>query len=1128
MLFSTLLASQSISNNIEHIPSHFLLTFFCFVMNSRHISQFVALSVAALTLVLLVGQAPAYAQKSSKSSTETASSAVSEKLFSEMKWRNIGPYRGGRSIAVAGHADQPLTYYFGATGGGVWKTTDGGINWRCVSDTKDKSAPSAFKSSSVGALAVAPSDPNVVYCGMGETDIRGNIAMGDGVYRSTDGGETWKHLGLKETHAIGRIVVHPKDPDVVYVAALGHVFGTNKERGVYRSTDGGATWKQVLYKNDKVGAVSLVIDPSNPRVLYTAFWEASRNAWSMSSGGKVEDGSGMYKSMDGGDTWTELTRNPGLPKGVIGKIGLAVSPVNSNLVWACVENENGGLFRSDDAGKTWTRTTDDRNLRQRAWYYSHVYADPKNTETVYCTNVNFLKSVDGGKTFRTIPVGHGDTHDLWIDPNNPQRMILADDGGAEVTMNGGRSWTELDLPTAQFYHVALDNQFPYRIYGDQQDNSGICILSRTVGDGAFAITNKDWFVCAPGESGYIAPHPAKPHLIFSGNYGGQLAKLNTQTGQFQSVSPAPEEVIGEGSVNRKERFQWTYPIVFSPHDVNVMYATSQHVWRTRDEGMTWEKISPDLTRNDKAKQIPSGGPITKDNTGVEVYNDIFTFAESPVEKGILWAGSDCGLIHVSRDDGKTWQNVTPKDLPEAMISLIEPSQFDKGTAYAAVNRYKFDDVKPYIFKTSDYGKTWTRVTMGIPDGAFVRAVREDPNKNGLLYAGTEMGVYVSFNDGAAWQPLQLNLPLTPIHDLAVHKREKDLVVATHGRAFWVLDDLSPLHNIADGAVKSEKTDFVFTPRHAYRVDGGSFASARGGFSVGENPVNGVAVHYLLKDATTKDTVKLEFLDAASNLVIAYSNKQDKKGKAVKEPAEFYENPEAKRSDVVTTNAGMNRFVWDMRMPDATEVPGALLWGGSLAGPKVPPGKYQVRLSIAGKVVNTQSFDVLLDPRSPAPLADIQAQVELHKQILAKASEVNKAVNNIRDVRKQVNGAIERLAGANPDKPNPRAKQFKEAAKPLLDSLAAVENELIQTKLKSSQDILNFPPRLDNKLVSLASYVESADSKPPQAAYETFKELAGRADTHLQRLKPLMEVELPKFNAMAKEQNVPAVMIEAGF
>lgn len=1051
-----------------------------------------------------------------KGAAQEPSVTLSDKAITEMKWRNIGPFRGGRSLAVVGHTEQPFTYYFGATGGGVWKTTDGGTSWICVSDK-------FFKASSVGALAIASSDPNVLYCGMGECDIRGDITMGDGMYKSTDAGVTWKHVGLKETQAIGRIVVHPQNPDVVYVAAMGHIFGQNKERGVYRSTDGGATWKKILYKNEKTGAIWVQMDPNNPRVLYAAMWEAYRNAWSMSSGG---EGCGLWKSNDGGDTWTEITHNPGLPKGTIGKIGISVSPVNSNLVWAIFENENGGLFRSDDAGKTWQRTTDDRNLRQRAWYYSKVYADPKNPETVHVLNVSYLRSVDGGRTFRSIPVGHGDTHDLWIDPNNASRMILGDDGGAEVSLNAGRTWTELDIPTGQFYHVSLDNQFPYRIYGDQQDNSGVCIKSRAVGVGGFGITAKDWFVCAPGESGYIAAHPTKPHIIFSGNYGGQLAKYNTEIDQMMSVSPAPEEVIGEGSINRKERFQWTYPIIFSPHDPNVLYATSQHVWKTTNEGLSWERISPDLTRNDKTKQQPSGGPITKDNTGVEVYNTVFTFAESPVEAGVLWSGSDCGLIHVSRDGGKTWQNVTPKDLPEAMMSMLEPSPIEKGVVYAAVNRYKFDDHKPYIFKSNDYGKTWTKIVAGISDEAFVRAVREDPNKRGLLYAGTELGVYVSMNDGASWMPLQLNLPITPIHDLMVHKREKDLVVATHGRAFWVLDDLTPLHQIKDGAapMQHKTATYLYAPRHTYRVGGGGGFS-RPGMSIGENPPGGVVVYYNLKESI-KDSVKLEFLDEKGAVIVAFSNKQDRKGKPVRESQEFFENPEARRPDIVTTNEGMNRFIWNLRYPDITEVTGAIYWGGSITGPKAPPGKYSVRLSVGATVVGTQAFEVLKDPRVETSAADFQAQFDLAKQVAAKANEVQKAIIQIREIRKQINGVMEKFsAGASPGAPNPRAKAVREVSKPILDTLSAIENELIQSKLKSGQDVLNFPPRLDNKLLALKNYVESADSRPAKQAIEQFQDLSARADAQLNRLKPVVTTEIPKFNKIVQEQNIPAVTVE---
>lgn len=1042
------------------------------------------------------------------------SQAVPEKLFAKMEWRNIGPYRGGRSLTAVGHASQPLTYYFGATGGGVWKTTDGGANWSCVSDK-------FFGTSSVGAIAIAPSDPNVLFAGMGETDIRGNIAMGDGVYRTTDAGATWKHVGLKETQAVAKIVIHPHNPDIVYVAAMGHIFGQNKERGVYRSTDGGTTWKQILYKNEKTGAINIVLDPANPRILYASLWQAYRAPHEMSSGG---EGSGIWKSTDGGDTWTDITRNPGLPKGVIGKIGLSVSPVNSNLVWAMIENDNGGLFRSDDAGKTWTRTTDDRNLRQRAWYYSRIFADPKNPETVYATNVNFHKSVDGGKTFKTIRTMHGDHHDLWLDPNNPDRMIVADDGGASVSQNGGKTWTALDIPTSQFYHVQVDNQTPYRIYGAQQDNTSVSISSRS-GSGEIGV--RDWFPTAGGESGYITPHPAKPHIIFGGSYGGFMTKHNILTEQQQNVSPFPEEVIGEPSSNRKYRFQWTYPIVFSPHDVNTLYATAQVVFRSKDEGMSWEIISPDLTRNDKSKQAASGGPITKDNTGVETYNTIFTFAESPVEQGVLWTGSDCGLVHVSRDNGKTWQNVTPssKDLPDlALISMIECSPHDKGTVYVAANRYKLDDQKPYIFKTSDYGKTWTRLTTGIPEGAFVRVVREDPNKRGLLYAGTETGVYVSFNGtstNALWQPLQLNLPVTPIHDLVIQKRENDIVVATHGRSFWVLDDVTPLHQIMDGKVKTSE-NALFAPRPTYRWSPPDFDLPLG-LATGANLPDGVHISYNLKEKTS-DSVALDFLTEKGDLIISYSNKRDRKGKPVKESAEFYPNPEEKRSDVVTTNEGMNRFVWNMRYPDAVEVPGALSWGGSVIGPKAPPGKYQVRLTIAGKVVGVQPFEIRKDPRVETTDADFAAQFDLLQKINAKVTETHKSINSLRDIKKQVTASVDRL---NPDaeKPTLKGTALKEAAKPLTDSLNVVENELIQTKIKSSQDMLNFPVRLNNKMMSLGSMVAGSDNRPTKQMMDMFMDLSARIEVQILRLKQILNEGLPKFNKAAVEQGSVPIQME---
>ncbi|MBL7994633.1 glycosyl hydrolase [bacterium] len=1041
---------------------------------------------------------PVFSQQKEKNSS---AKVYDSSLFKSMQWRNIGPFRGGRSIAVAGHADQPYTYYFGATGGGVWKTEDGGITWNNVSD-------GFLKSSSVGAIEVAPSDPNVIYAGTGESCIRGNISPGDGIYKSQDAGRTWSHVGLQETQFIGKIAVHPKKADVVYVAAMGQVFGQNKERGIYRSQDGGVTWKNVLFKNDKTGAVDIQIDPNNPRVLYAALWEAYRNPWSMSSGGP---GSGLYKSTDGGDTWTELTRNPGMPKGIVGKIGVAVSPAQADRVWAVVESEHGGVFRSDDGGATWMRTNEERNLRQRAWYYSHIYADPKNAESVYVLNVQFFKSMDGGKTFKSMPSQHGDHHDLWINPYDPNNLIIADDGGAVISYSGGKSWTDQDIATAQFYHVAVDNQFPYHVYGAQQDNSTIDIVSRT---NSWGIDFTDWHPVAGGESGYIAVHPDKPHITFGGSYGGYLTKYNHLTKQEQNISVWPDSPIGSETLGLKYRFQWTYPIIVSVHDPHTIYVTAQNVLRSNNEGVSWDVISPDLTRNDTNKQKPSGGPITKDNTSVEFYNTIFTLAESPKEKGLIWTGSDDGLVHIRRDEKSDWKNITPKDLPEwTLVSMIEASPFDAGTAYLAATRYKLNDFQPYLFKTDDFGKTWKKITNGIPSGAYTRVIREDPNRKGLLYAGTETGIYVSFNAGESWQPLQLNLPVTPIHDIAVQARDMDLVVATHGRSFWILDDLTPLYQISDEIAKSEK--HLYKPRTAYRTEG--FQYVRPGLALGQNPPNGVLVNYYFREKP-KDEVTLDFMDGTGMIIISYSSIKDKKGKAIKPSEEFYEKPKETRMGMVPADTGMNRFVWDMRYPDAEEVPGSIFWDGSIAGPKMLPGIYRVRLT-CGVFTQTESFEIKKDPRVDASEEDLRLQLDLLMKINSKLTETHKSINSIREIQKQINEFSGRI------KDTSVAKQIKEFAKPLLDSLTFVENELIQTKIKSGQDVLNYPMKLNNKLASLASAVASADTKPTKQSDEVFDFLSAQIDKKLSIWMRLKEIELPKFNNSVKGLNIPAVILE---
>ena len=719
-----------------------------------------------------------------------------QSLLKGLQWRSIGPYRGGRATAVAGVTSQPGVFYFGATGGGVWKTTDGGINWDNVSDEY-------FKTGSVGAIGVAESDPNVVYVGMGEAPIRGNFSHGDGVYKSTDAGKTWKHVGLEDTRQISRVRVHPKNPDIVFVGAQGHVFGPNDQRGVFRSTDGGKNWQKTLFRSSKAGVTDLILDPTNPNIIYAALWEVYRQPWTLESGGP---GSGIFKSTDGGDTWNEITRNTGLPKGVIGNIGITVSPANPERVWAIVEAEEGGVFRSDNAGKTWAKVNEQRSLRQRAWYYTRIYADPQNADTVYVLNTGFYKSNDGGKTYSSISVPHGDNHDLWIAPNDPMRMINSNDGGANVSYNGGRSWTEQDQPTAQFYRVAVDNDFPYNIYGAQQDNSTVKIASRTTD---FGIDRTNWYDVGGGESGWIAPSPRDSNIVFAGSYGGLITRYDHHTGQLRNVTPWPDNPMGAGAADLKYRFQWNFPILFSPHDQNTLYAGGNVLFKSTNEGQTWQAISGDLTRNDKSRQGSSGGPITKDNTSIEYFCTIFTVIESPVGKGVIWVGSDDGLVHVTRDGGKSWQNVTPPGMPEwIQINSIDASSFEAGTAYVAATAYKLDDFKPYLFKTSDYGKTWKKITSGIPAGAFTRVVREDPNRRGLLYAGTETGLHVSFDDGDNWQSLQLNLPVVPITDLVIHKREKDLVAATQGRSFWVLDDTTVLHQMAEAA---KADSYLFKP-----------------------------------------------------------------------------------------------------------------------------------------------------------------------------------------------------------------------------------------------------------------------------------------------------------------------------
>ncbi|MEP6925154.1 MAG: glycosyl hydrolase [Pyrinomonadaceae bacterium] len=1077
-----------------------------------------AISIFAITLLLVLFDSSRAQKPSPNPAPQTApveqpqpspnpqvSPTPSEKKSGALKnlnYRLVGPFRGGRVGAVAGVPAQPNVYYFGATGGGVWKTTDGGVNWENISD-------GFFKTGSVGAIAVADSDPNVIYVGMGEETVRGNVSHGDGVYKSIDAGKTWKFIGLGDTRQISRIRIHPKDPNMVYVAAIGHLWGANNERGVFRSKDGGKTWEKILFRDDKTGAIDLAFDPANASTLYAAFWQIKRTPYSLESGGL---GSGIFKSIDGGDSWTEITKNKGLPSGVLGKIGVTVSPVDSNRVYAIVEAKEGGLFRSDDGGDNWQKVSDNPNLRQRPWYYHRIYADSQNADTIYVLNVQVWKSIDGGRNFNVVSTPHGDNHDWWIAPNDNTRIIGGDDGGAHVTRDGGRNWTEHDQPTAQFYRVALDNDFPYNIYGAQQDNSTVRIASRT---NDFAITERDWYDVGGGESGWIAPHPENSEIVFAGSYGGLLTRQDHRTGQQKQVDVYPNNPMGAGAEAQKYRFQWSFPILFSPHKTDgkySLYAAANVLFRSIDEGQSWQPISPDLTRNDKTKQASSGGPISQDNTSIEYYDTIFTVAESTVKPGVIWAGSDDGMVHVTTDNGGNWTNVTPKDLPEwIQINTIEASPFDAGTAYVAATAYKSDNYQPYLYKTKDFGKSWKKIVTGIPNDAFTRVVREDPNQRGFLYAGTETGIYYSTNDGENWATIQLNLPVVPITDLAIHKRDKDLVVATQGRSFYVLDNLPVLYNLAD-ALRSDA--YLFKPEDAYRQAGGGSFQLPKTATVGANPPNGAVVNYYLK-AKPKE-ISLEFLDESGKVLRKFSGKPQTEGEQ-SQPAGRGRGRDGEEPNL-PTDTGFNQFVWNYRLPSATNVPGMILWGGSLAGPKIAPGNYQVRFSVDGKAIGTENFVLKADPRLTTTTEDFAKQFDLIQKINAKLTATDDAILEIRDVRKQFEDLSARMK-------SPEQKDLKDKADEISKKLTAVEEELIQTKIKSSQDALNFPIKLNNKLAALNAAVDGGDYAPTQQSYDVYNNLTAKIDAQLTILAKIKTEDIAAFNKAFAERNLPVIVTE---
>ena len=997
-----------------------------------------------------------------------------------LNWRSIGPYRGGRASSVTGVSNSDNTYYFGATGGGIWKTTDSGQNWRNISD--------GFFGGSIGAISASESDPNILYVGTGEKTVRGNVSPGyGGFWKSDDAGETWKKMNLDiDQVQVGRIAIHPKNPDIVYIAIIGDLFKDSNKRGVYKSTDGGKSWRQVLFSNERSGAVDISIDKNNPRIIFASTWNIRRTPYSLESGG---EGSGLWKSTDGGETWTNISDNEGLPSGIWGISGVSVSPLNSKKVFALIENKEGGLFRSDDGGSSWEKVNEDRNLRQRAWYYTRVYADTQNENRVYVMNVSFWRSEDGGKSFDRYRTPHGDHHDLWIDPENNKRLIVADDGGAQVSSDDANNWsTYMNQPTAQYYRVATDNSFPYNILVAQQDNSTQRVPHRVNYGG---ISERDWERSAGGESAHLAAKPDNPDIVYGGSYGGYLTRLDHSTGEVRSVNVWPNNPMGHGAEDMKYRFQWNFPIFFSPHDPNKLYTTSNRFHVTYNEGEKWEVFSPDLTRNENEKLGPSGGPITKDNTAVEYYATIFAACESPYEKDLLWAASDDGLIHLSKDGGKNWEDVTPDNSPKYLMwNSVEPDPFVKGGLYAAGTLYKTGDFQPYMYKTKDYGKTWEKITNGIPNNHFTRVLRADPNKEKLLYAGTESGMYISFDDGISWNSFQLNLPLVPITDLTI--KNNNLIAATQGRSLWLIDDLTPLHQLNKEVNNASMK--LFKPIDSYRMGSPGRGTSR---NAGKNHHNGVEVFFNIDDKILDDntSVTLEFLDNEKKLIKKYDNQSDE--------------------NALDINGEKNSFVWNMRYDDAKGFDGLIMWAASLRGPIASPGQYYVKLTVNEKS-EEQSFNILKDPRSNSTDEDLKEQFDFLLSVRDKVSDIHQTIIDIRSSRSQLIDLKSKISDKYPDMEN--------SISDVISRITLIEEKLYQTKNRSGQDPLNFPIRLNNKLAHLTSVASVGNFKPTDQMYNVRDELIGLIDKELKMWEDIKENDLVKLNSTILENNIQLITI----
>ncbi len=1039
-----------------------------------------------ILITFIVAAIPLNAQRKKKT---TDALVFDESLFNGIEWRLVGPFRGGRAGTATGVPNDPNLYYMGTAGGGVWKTTDAGSTWSCISD--------GYFGGSIGAVAVSESDPNVIYVGEGEQTLRGNVSSGNGVWKSVDAGESWKFLGLEGTEHIARIRIHPTNPDLVYVAAIGNLWKPNSERGVFRTKDGGGSWEKVLFESEKAGAGDLILDPNNPRILYAATWEMKRNGYRMDSGGPD---SKIYKSTDSGDTWIDISNYEGLPKGPWGIVGITVSPLDSDRLWAIIEAEEGGLYRSDNAGKTWKKINENRALRQRAWYYSRIYADTQNKDKVYVMNVSYGVSTDGGKTFTLKNAPHGDHHDLWIDPNNNNRMVIADDGGAQISNDGGNNWTTYhNQPTAQFYRVTTDNSFPYRIYGAQQDNSTIRISHRVSGS---TIGERDWEATAGGESAHLAPDPEDNDIVYGGTYKGYMMRQDHSVDQTRSINVWPDNPAGSGAEVMKYRFNWNFPVKFSIHDSNRLFVGSNFLHETTNEGQSWKTISPDLTRGLPETIKSSGGPITQDNTGAEFYSNLFAINESPLEKGVIWVGSDDGLIHITKDNGTTWENITPPAgmSPKLnMINCIDPSPFIKGTAYVAATAYKFGDYTPYLYKTSDYGKTWKVITNGIKSNHYTRAIRSDKTRKGLLYAGTEWGMYVSFDDGLNWNSFQLNLPITAIRDL--HVRDNDLIAATHGRSFWMIDDLTPLHQLSKDMTNNDS--HLYKPDTAYRMQQSQGWGPANTMLEGKNHPNGAIINYYIKNSKETDTIKIDILEMDGSLIQSFSNhaKEDKL------------NPASTKS--LNVKSGGNRLIWNMRYPGYKTFKGMVFYSSPNRGPKAIPGTYKARLTYNGEI-SEQTFSIVKDPRLSNSASDYKKQFDFLIAVRNEVSRANEAITTIRAIKEDLH-YLNKKAANNED--------LKGLLSEFETKLSVIENNIHMTKNQSRQDPLNYGIRINNRLAFLLADSQRGDYPPTDQSLAFFKVVTQELNTEVNDLNKLLDSYITAINNKVTENKIKMISLK---